>query len=93
MRVLVTWSSKRGGTEGIGQTIGEELKARGFEVMAASADHVGALDSFDAVIVGGALYANRWPRKARSFVNHHVGELRKIPVWFFSSGPLDNSGA
>jgi menaquinone-dependent protoporphyrinogen oxidase len=91
MRILVTWSSKRGATEGIGQTIGEELKARGFEVTAASVDHIGALDSFDTVIVGGALYANRWPRKARRFVNHHVRELRKIPVWLFSSGPLDDS--
>ena len=91
MRVLVTWSSKRGGTEGIGRIIGEELRARAFEVIAASVDDVRAVDSFDAVIVGGALYGNRWPRKMRSFVNRHERQLRKVPVWFFSSGPLDDS--
>ncbi|HSU32119.1 MAG TPA: flavodoxin domain-containing protein [Bryobacteraceae bacterium] len=89
MRVLVTWSSKRGGTEGIGQLIGEELRTRGLEVVASSVESVHAIESFDAVIVGGALYGNRWPRKLRSFVNHHLSQLRKVPVWFFSSGPLD----
>lgn len=28
MRVLVTWGSKRGGTEGIARTLGAELPAR-----------------------------------------------------------------
>lgn len=43
------------------------------------------------MIVGGALYGNRWPRKLRGFVNRHVKQLRNVPVWFFSSGPLDDS--
>ena len=29
MRVLVTWGSKRGGTEGIARTVGETLRAEG----------------------------------------------------------------
>jgi len=91
MRVLVTWSSKRGGTEGIGHTVGEELQTHGFEIVESSIDKVDRLESFDAIIVGGALYAGRWPRAARSFVNHHLKQLRKVPVWFFSSGPLDDS--
>jgi hypothetical protein len=41
--------------------------------------------------VGGALYANRWHRAVRRFVRRHVDELRRVPVWFFSSGPLDDS--
>lgn len=91
MRVLVTWGSKLGGTEGIGRILREALEAHGFEVVASSADEVRKLDAFDAVIVGGALYANRWPRNVRRFVNGHVEQLRKVPVWFFSSGPLDDS--
>jgi len=91
MRVLVTWGSKRGGTEGIGRMIGEALQERGLEVVALPADRVGGLGGFEAVIVGGALYAGRWPAAARRFVNRRVAELRKVPVWFFSSGPLDDS--
>jgi menaquinone-dependent protoporphyrinogen oxidase len=49
------------------------------------------LSRFNAVIVGGALYANRWHRAARKFVKRHEDELRAMPVWFFSSGPLDDS--
>jgi menaquinone-dependent protoporphyrinogen oxidase len=45
----------------------------------------------DAVIVGGALYGNRWLGPARRFVSRHVAHLRQVPVWFFSSGPLDES--
>ena len=49
------------------------------------------LNEYDAVIVGGALYSNRWVGSARRFVLRHVRELRRVPTWFFSSGPLDDS--
>jgi menaquinone-dependent protoporphyrinogen oxidase len=58
MRVLVTWSSKHGGTEGIGRMLAEALGAHGLDVVAAPVAEVGEVDGFDAVIVGGALYAN-----------------------------------
>jgi menaquinone-dependent protoporphyrinogen oxidase len=91
MRVLVTWGSKRGGTEGIGRQIGESLAQQGFEVRAAPAAEVTKLDGIEAAVVGGALYANRWPSSVRRFVKRQTPELRRIPVWFFSSGPLDDS--
>jgi menaquinone-dependent protoporphyrinogen oxidase len=91
MRVLVTWASKRGGTASIGRILGEALAARGFDVAPVAVHEVLEVGSFDAVVVGGALYANRWPGQARRFVSRHVHELRKVPVWFFSSGPLDDS--
>ncbi len=91
MRVLVTWGSKRGGTEGIAHIIADTLEEEGFDVVAVPADDASNLDTFDAVIVGGALYAFRWPATVRRFVNRNVKALRKVPVWFFSSGPLDDS--
>jgi menaquinone-dependent protoporphyrinogen oxidase len=93
MRVLVTWGSKHGGTAGIGRILGDALEAHGFDVVAASAssNEVGTLEAYNAVIVGGALYANRWPGDIRRFVTRHVTQLRGKPVWFFSSGPLDDS--
>ena len=90
-KVLVTWGSKRGGTEGIGRLIAERLDEHGFDVLAAPADEVTDLDGIDAAIVGGALYANRWPSSVRRFVHRHESALRGIPNWFFSSGPLDDS--
>jgi menaquinone-dependent protoporphyrinogen oxidase len=91
MRTLITYASKRGGTQGIARMVGDELAARGVEVEVMPAEAVGPIDGFDAVIVGGALYANRWPRSARRFVKQHTKELAAKPVWFFSSGPLDDT--
>jgi len=91
MRVLVTWGSKRGGTAGIGAMIAETLKASGVDVVAAPVEQVTSLDGFGGVIIGGALYANLWPWKVRHFVNLNLRALRRVPVWMFSSGPLDAS--
>jgi menaquinone-dependent protoporphyrinogen oxidase len=91
MRVLITWGSKLGGTEGIARILGDSLASQGFEIEMRPAAEVGDPGSFDAVIVGGALYGNRWHAGARRFVRRHVNALRGVPVWFFSSGPLDDS--
>ncbi len=91
MRVLVTWGSKRGGTEGIARNIGEALEEAGFEVDLLPADEAAKTSRFDAAIIGGALYAGRWHRAARQFVHDREKKLRSVPVWFFSSGPLDET--
>jgi menaquinone-dependent protoporphyrinogen oxidase len=91
MRILVTWGSKRGGTEGIARTIAQQLRGDGFEVETLPTREVADLAGFDAVVIGGALYANRWHRDARRFVRRRAEALRRVPVWLFSSGPLDNS--
>jgi len=93
MRILITWGSKRGGTEGIGHMLADDLRARGMHVEARPARRSLDVRSFDAVVVGGALYANRWHPAARKFVEQRIADLRRIPVWFFSSGPLDDSAA
>lgn len=55
------------------------------------AEEAGSPDGFDAAVVGGSLYANLWHPAARRFVSRHAAKLREVPVWFFSSGPLDDS--
>lgn len=93
MRVLVTWGSKRGGTAEIASTISDELKAVGVEVALMPASGLRELRGYDAAIIGGALYGNRWHRDARRLVTRHIAGLRRIPVCLFSSGPLDSSAA
>jgi menaquinone-dependent protoporphyrinogen oxidase len=91
MRVLVTWGSKLGGTEGIARTIAEQLESEGIEVAAVPAARLRSVSGFDAAIIGGALYASRWHKAALRLVSRNVAALRRMPVWLFSSGPLDNS--
>ncbi len=93
MKVLVTWGSKRGGTEGIARILGEALQEEGHRVELLPARKATSASDFEAAVVGGALYANRWHPAARRFVARRERLLRSVPVWFFSSGPLDDSAA
>lgn len=90
-RILVTWGTTRGGTSGIARKIGEVLARDGFDVVVERASDVRDVGGYDAAIIGGALHMNRWHRDAHRFVARNVAALRRIPVWFFSSGPLDYS--
>ncbi|MBV8762910.1 MAG: hypothetical protein JO257_36835 [Deltaproteobacteria bacterium] len=91
MKILVTWGSERGGTEGIARAIADVLTAHGHNVTAIAALDAPPAMSFEAAVIGGALYAGRWHRHARQYAEVNKWALRKIPVWFFSSGPLDAS--
>lgn len=93
IRILVAFGSKRQGTAGLATMIGDALTEAGCDVSVAPARGIRTLTEFDAVVVAGALYANRWHRDARSFVRANTESLRKIPVWLVSSGPLDDSAA
>ena len=91
MRVLVAWGSKLGGTEEIGRTIAEELRRAGHEVTARPARELHGIAGYDAAVIGGGVYANLWHADAYRFAIGNLAALRRIPVWLFSSGPLDDS--
>lgn len=91
MKVLIVYGSRMGGTAGLAKMLGEGLRRYGFWATVAEATRSTSPAGYDAVIVGGALYANRWHPQARRFVRRHAAALRQRPVWFFSSGPLDDS--
>jgi len=91
MTILVAYGSKRGGTEGLADMVAADLRDEGFEVELLPARKARRVENYEAVIVGGALYALRWHKDARRFVRRHAGELRLRPTYFFASGPLDES--
>lgn len=59
MRVLVAFGSKRGGTSGLADMIGDALTKAGCEAVVTPAKGNQHVADVDAVIVAGALYANR----------------------------------
>jgi menaquinone-dependent protoporphyrinogen oxidase len=87
-RVLVAYASKRGSTAEIAQAIAEELRRDGLDAECRQAGDVHALDPYDAIVVGSAVYAKRWQADARRFLRKHAGELARRPFWIFSSGPV-----
>jgi menaquinone-dependent protoporphyrinogen oxidase len=92
-RALVVYGSKRGGTAGLAQMVGAELQRQGWEVTVQDAAQPTDLRTVDLVVLGGALYFDRWHKEARSFARRREAALRTIPVWLFSSGPLDHGAA
>jgi menaquinone-dependent protoporphyrinogen oxidase len=89
--VLVAYGTRNGSTGGIAGMIADTLRGEGLTAQVRPAAEVSALDGYDAVILGGALYAGRWHRDAVRFARRHATALRERPVWLFSSGPLDDS--
>jgi menaquinone-dependent protoporphyrinogen oxidase len=88
MRVLVAAASKHGSTFEIAEAIGRGLTSHGLEVDVRRLDDVRRLESYDAVVLGSAVYAGHWMHGARDFVDEHEDELTVRPLWLFSSGPL-----
>ncbi len=93
MHVLVAYGSKMGGTKGIAEMVGAELESSGAHVDVMPARTVREIASYDAIVVGGALYSTRWHKDARWFVKRYKRALASMPVWLFSSGPLDDSAS
>ncbi|WP_416984709.1 flavodoxin domain-containing protein [Streptomyces sp. T028] len=92
-KVLVTYGTTNGSTAEIAEAVAAVLSKDGLSVEARPARNVASVASYDAVVVGGALYAGRWHKDARRFVRRHRRTLAERPVWFFSSGPLDASAS
>jgi menaquinone-dependent protoporphyrinogen oxidase len=92
-RVLVAHGSNNGATEGIAETVARVLRQEGLLAEARPARAVTSLNPYDAVVVGGALYTGRWHRDTRRFVRRYREDLAVRPVWFFSSGPLDDTAS
>ncbi|PWI10185.1 flavodoxin [Streptomyces sp. NWU339] len=87
--VLVTYGTTNGSTARIAETVADVLRKDGLTVETLPARSVASVTSYDAVVVGGGLYAGRWHKDARRFVRRYRRDLAKRPVWLFSSGPLD----
>lgn len=85
--VLVAYASRMGSTQEIAAAIGDQLTTRGFDVEVAAAETTPSARSFDAVILGSALYMGRWERDAVDYLKRQAPDLTDRPTWLFQSGP------
>jgi menaquinone-dependent protoporphyrinogen oxidase len=92
-KVLVAYASKRGSTAEIAEAIAEKLREFSLGVDCLPAEEVSSLEPYDAIVLGSAVYINRWQGDARHFLHKHAGELSKLPFWVFSSGPVGDPSA
>jgi menaquinone-dependent protoporphyrinogen oxidase len=93
MRALIVYGTRNGGTAGLAHMIGTAFEREGWQVQIADAADAPGIGDVDLVVVGGGLYVGRWVPSVRHWVRRHTATLKLVPVWFFSSGPLDDSAA
>jgi menaquinone-dependent protoporphyrinogen oxidase len=92
MNVIVAVGSKHGSTRCIAEAVGDELRRSGLGVTVVDADSdARSVDGFDAAVIGSAVYVGRWMKGTRSFLDANRESLRDMPLWLFSSGPLDDA--
>ena len=88
MRVLVAAASRYGGTAGIAEAIGRRLEDDHLDVDVVPIDEVEDVAGYDALVLGSAVYAGRWMRPARRFVDENAAGIVSKQTWLFSSGPI-----
>ena len=98
MRILIAVASRHGSTTEIAERLADRLAEAGHAPRVLDlvhARHLGDelddLTSYDAYIVGSAIYEGHWLRQARTFVLRNAAHLQHAPVFLFSSGPIGDS--
>jgi menaquinone-dependent protoporphyrinogen oxidase len=93
VKVLITAASLHGATSEIAAALGEELSGQGLSATVIPPEAVNDVESYDAVIIGSAVYTGHWLAPAKDLVHRYLDVLASRPVWLFSSGPVgDPSG-
>jgi menaquinone-dependent protoporphyrinogen oxidase len=86
-QVLVAYATKYGATGEIAEKIGQTLHQAGLRAEVLPAENVSDLTSYDAVVLGSAVYIGKWRKEAVNFLQANEDALAELPVWLFSSGP------
>ena len=88
MKVLVCAATKYGATGEIADAVADVLAEKGLEVTVIPPEQADAIEQFDAVVLGSAVYMGQWMKPARELVDRSAAALAARPVWLFSSGPV-----
>jgi menaquinone-dependent protoporphyrinogen oxidase len=75
-------------TAEIARAMGDVLSERGLEVTVIPPEEAGAIEDYDAVVLGSAVYMGQWMKPATELVDRSAEALAARPVWLFSSGPV-----
>lgn len=92
MKILIAVASTYGSTRDIADWVGDELGDAEHEVTVQAVEDATDLDSYDAVILGTAVYIGRFLTHARQFATRLAQEFAPKPVWVFASGMKDITG-
>lgn len=82
-KILVTYASRGGSTQGVAHTIGAELVKQGFDLDLRYILDVKDVKPYQAVILGAPIRMGRWLHEAQHFLSMHEKVLTQKQVAFF----------
>jgi menaquinone-dependent protoporphyrinogen oxidase len=91
VRILVSAASKHGSTAEVAARIAGMLRASlpGDVIDVLPTAETGDTTSYDALVLGSAVYMGRWLEDARKLAERIAAQSSR-PVWLFSSGPVSH---
>lgn len=87
-RVLVAYGTRFGSTREIAARVADRIGQDGTPVDLRAADEVGDVAAYRAVVLGSAVFDQRWVPGVRDLVHRAGAALAARPVWLFSVGSL-----
>lgn len=84
-KVLVVYATRAGSTGEIGDAIGQQLCAEGWQADVKEVSAVASLEGYDAVIVGSAVRYGNWLPEMLAFMQRHQAALRQRPLACFTA--------
>ena len=82
-KILVTYASRAGSTEGVAEAIGKTLGEDGIQVDVLPMIDVDDLSTYRAVVAGSAIQGSKWLPEAMQFIRTHQVELGQKPFAAF----------
>lgn len=90
MTVLVGYATRYGSTKEVAEAIAETLRENGLQVDLRPVNDVRDAGSYDAAILGAALYMSKLHKEMKSFLARNKDTLENKPIAFFALGPIEN---
>jgi menaquinone-dependent protoporphyrinogen oxidase len=84
-KVLVTYATKTGCTQGIAEKVGQVLEGRGASVDVVPIGRQADPSGYDAVVVGSGARIGKWHGSAIKWVSGNAEALKSVPVAFFTA--------
>ena len=86
MKALVVYGTRWGGTIGVAERIGEEIRKAGFSVNVCDAkSKLPDVSKYNLIVVGSGIRADAWTKSALNFLDRNVETLRSKKTALFVS--------
>jgi menaquinone-dependent protoporphyrinogen oxidase len=90
-KVLVAYASRFGSTREVAERVAARLGEQGSHVDILSVDQVDDVGAYGAIVLGSAVFNQRWIPQAAELVRRNLPALAGRPVWLFSVGSFGDT--